>query len=64
MADRIADDASYINARLKEIQAERESAIKGTPEVAPAVTEGKDEHYRNYGGFKKPDGTPYQPYEG
>lgn len=64
MADRIADDAAYINARLKEIQAERESAIKGTPEVAPVAPAGTDEHYRNYGGFKKPDGTPYQSYEG
>ena len=57
MADRIADDASYINARLKEIQAEREKAIQGTAEepAKPSTDTGS-------GGFTTPAGTGYDPY--
>ena len=56
MAERAADDFVSINARLKEIQAERSKKIEGTPETpAPAA----ETVYGGTGGFITPDGGYY-----
>ena len=61
MTERAGDDFASIAARLKQIQAERSSAIVGKPEEAPKNTESTK---TGSGGFVTPDGQPYQAYEG